>query len=148
MKETLKKLSGGKEVKVKETPTCFSKQWTDEERLKLVILLAEQIQSDIPAGRYGAALEPQIDDGAPVAFRPNMQSIIEIIASTADVLEAQRPGLEKFVRERLEVLGQTEAEFYGVSLAEQRLRIAVWESLFGDPKIDEALAPTIDADFE
>jgi len=105
----------------------FSKDWTDEERLKIVILLANSIQDDIAAGRYGAPLEPQVDDGAPVAFRPNMQSIVEIIAVPANVLEAQRTTIEKFVRDALTEMDQDAEEFFTTSLAEQRKRIELIE---------------------
>jgi hypothetical protein len=87
---------------------AFSREWTDEERLKVILLIASVIQDDIPAGRYG-----QIG-------RPNMQSIIELGALPAQDLERQRESIESFVRETLVKRDETEVQFYGTPLAEQR----------------------------
>lgn len=93
----------------------FSKDWTDEERLKLIMLIAQEIQSDIPAGRYGAALEHD-DQGVPTKFRPNMQSVINIILAPASDLEAARGDLEQFANESCKVA----ADFYSTPLSKIR----------------------------
>jgi hypothetical protein len=78
----------------------FSKDWTDEERLKIILLLAGQIQTDIPAGNYGAVIESD-EHGLPTKFRPNMQSILNAIFASKDALENSRAYLEALVIERL-----------------------------------------------
>lgn len=78
----------------------FSRDWTDEERLKIVLLLAGQIQTDIPAGNYGAVVESD-EHGLPTKFRPNMQSIMNVIIAPRDVMEAHRADFEALVVEHL-----------------------------------------------
>jgi len=63
----------------------FSEEWTAEDKLKLVALLAQIIQDDIPAGRYSEI------------GRPNCQSIMESIASTKEELEAMRGDIDRMI---------------------------------------------------
>jgi len=63
----------------------FSSEWTPEDKLKLVAFLAGVIQDDIPAGRYS-------DIG-----RPNCQSIMEVIVSSADELESTRATIDQMI---------------------------------------------------
>lgn len=95
----------------------FSKEWTDEERLKLIVLVAGGIQTDIPAGQYGAVVETGAD-GFPTKFRPNMQSIIEIALQPADVLEQHREDFEQLVRDTC--VGDEVEKFYTVRIEEMR----------------------------
>lgn len=91
----------------------FSKDWTDEERMKIVLLLAGQIQSDIPAGLYGAPLEyGNGEDNMPTKFRPNMQSIQNVIAAPKDVLEAHRADFEALVTDAMGAIGRDRDEFF------------------------------------
>ena len=103
-----------------EEAVSFSKEWTNEERLKLIVLLAVQIQEDIPAGEYGAVVREE--NGVPVEFRPNMQSIIEIICAPTSVLEASRASLEVFVADRLPEL-EEQAKFYADTLDHMRAQV-------------------------
>lgn len=99
----------------------ISKNWTDEERLKIVLILAGMIQSDILAGRYGAVVEEE--NGVPVRSRPNMQAIIEMVIRPSDHLEEHRLGIESLVLERLGEIGQTPEEFWGTPLEDARQMI-------------------------
>lgn len=103
----------------------FSKKWTNEERLKIVKLLAEQIQTDILAGHYGAATKFD-ERGVPTEFRPNMQSIIEVVYRPASVLEGCRESLEQLVDEHFEKYGDehyTKQKFYEMSIEQARALI-------------------------
>lgn len=105
----------------------FSTDWTNEERIKIVLLLASQIQADIPAGNYGACIETDAN-GVPTKFRPNMQSIVEVLMMPAQVLEENRASIEELVLETARSQGLTDREvanqeFFGVSLDEARGRI-------------------------
>ena len=70
--------------------------WTAEDRLKVIAVLAGIIQMDIPAGNYGALISDK-----PMRFRPNMQSIIEVIFADAAQLERNRASIEELIREEL-----------------------------------------------
>ena len=65
----------------------FSKHWTAEERLRLVIILTTMIRDDINNNRYS------------VPGRPNIQSVHEMIAATAEELESWRESLERMIAE-------------------------------------------------
>lgn len=78
----------------------FSSSWTDEDRLKAIVFLAQVIQSDIPAGKYGAVTAVGTN-GLPRSFRPNMQSIINVALAEPDELELARSSLEEFMRSEL-----------------------------------------------
>lgn len=78
----------------------FSEEWTQEERLKLVLLIATQIQCDIPAGNYGKPIAVD-SENRPIACRPNMQSIINVILVPAEDLEEIRDTLEQLVEETI-----------------------------------------------
>lgn len=98
----------------------FSKDWTDEERLKIVLLLAGQIQTDIPVGLYGAPLEYGNGENAmPTRFRPNMQSIQNVVAAPRAVMEEHRANFETLVTDCLE--GMTRDEFFGPLIREDFL---------------------------
>lgn len=103
----------------------FSKEWTNDERLKIIVLLAGQIQTDIPAGNYGAATKCD-ERGVPTEFRPNMQSIIEVVYRPASVLEACRESLEQLVDEHFEKYGDehyTKQKFYEMSIEQARVLV-------------------------
>lgn len=107
----------------------ISKDWTDEERLKIISVIASGIQKDIPAGRYGAVLEED-ERGIPTKCRPNMQSILELVALPAEYLEAQRAGIEEF----LESLAKGDPEIeklFSKPLAEARKDVETFFSEFG-----------------
>lgn len=105
----------------------ISKNWTDEERLKIVLLLAEVIQKDIPAGQYSACREGP--EG--LQCRPNMQSIIEIILRPADHLEEQREGIEAACLEQLKEIDHDPKEFWETTLDAAR------QTIFGEcPKCE------------
>ena len=63
----------------------FSKNWTPEDKLKLVALLAQIIQDDIPAGRYSEI------------GRPNCQSIMEVIIATPAEMEEMRGTIDQMI---------------------------------------------------
>lgn len=65
----------------------FSKEWTSEERLKIVALIASRLQVDIPAGRYSS--------------RENCQSIIEVVHASTEDLEQARDSIEQMVLEEI-----------------------------------------------
>lgn len=116
----------------------FSKEWTDQERIKIVLLIVDQIQTDIPTGRYGAPLEVN-DQGVPIKFRPNMQSIVEVLMAPAAMLEAERASLEDLIWETAQAHGETDrekvtTEFFAVSLEEARGRVFGFANEF-DPEI-------------
>lgn len=73
---------------------AISKDWTAEERLVLMAKVAGMVQSDIPAGRYGAVVREDAR-GVPIEFRPNCQSIIEIALAPRELLEHSRESLQK-----------------------------------------------------
>jgi hypothetical protein len=105
----------------------FSTDWTNEERIKIVILLASQIQADIPAGNYGAPLTFD-DRGVPLKFRPNMQSIAEVLMMPAEILEENRVSFEDLIWETAQAHGETDrekilGEFFSVTLEEARGRV-------------------------
>lgn len=89
----------------------FSKDWTDEERMKIVLLLAGQIQTDIPAGLYGAVVEED-ERGLPTKFRPNMQSIQNVIVAPRAVMEAHRASFEDLVTGTFGAMGRDRDEFF------------------------------------
>lgn len=92
----------------------FSKDWTEEERLKIILILAGQIQTDIPADLYGAPLEYGNGENAmPTKFRPNMQSIQHVICEPKDVLEVYRADFEALVTDHLKATGCNRDEFFG-----------------------------------
>lgn len=103
----------------------FSKEWTDEERLKIIVIAAAQIQKDIPAGKYGAVLETD-EKGIPTKFRPNMQSIIEVATAPAETLEEHRAAFEEIVREACDGVEADITRFYEVSLEQMRREIEEW----------------------
>jgi len=76
----------------------LSKDWTAEERLVLMAKVAGMVQSDIPAGRYGAVVREDAR-GVPIECRPNCQSIIEIALAPRELLEHSREGLQKILDE-------------------------------------------------
>jgi hypothetical protein len=63
----------------------FSKDWTDRERLRLVILLTSMIRDDINLNRYGQF------------GRPNIQSVHEMIVATPAELEMYRSRIDAMV---------------------------------------------------
>lgn len=103
----------------------FSKEWTDEERLKIIVIVAAGIQTDIPAGKYGAVVETGAD-GFPTKFRPNMQSIIEVVTAPAEMLEKHRADFEEIVREACGGVDADIAKFYAVSLEQMRRESEEW----------------------
>lgn len=60
----------------------FSRNWTAEERLLLVIVLTDMIRDDVNAGRYSAL------------GRPNIQSVHEMILATPEQLEHSRESID------------------------------------------------------
>lgn len=71
----------------------LSKQWTSEERIRIVLALLPDMQADIYAGCYSRA------------GRPNITSLQHILADTPEVLEMHRKDLEDVVKKK-------EAEWY------------------------------------
>lgn len=63
----------------------FSKEWTAEDRLKLVIVLTDIIRGDIERGAYG------------VPGRPNVQAVHEMIAASPSTLESYRGDIERLL---------------------------------------------------
>ena len=63
----------------------FSKAWNLEDRLRLTLLLTHMIRDDIHKNQYG------------LPGRPNIQSIHELMISTAAEIEPYRGDIEKWV---------------------------------------------------
>lgn len=68
----------------------ISRDWTAEERLRIVAAMLPGIQSDIYADRYS---EPG---------RPNITSVMHIIGEPAEVLEGYRTEIEAVLAKREE----------------------------------------------
>ncbi len=64
----------------------ISKDWTSEERLKIIVVLTDFIRDDINLGNYGGTQEEP---------RPNIQSIHEFISATPAKLESYREDFER-----------------------------------------------------
>jgi len=77
----------------------ISKDWTAAERLVLMAKIASMVQTDIPAGRYGAVTKTDPRTGLPTEFRPNCQSIIEVAFAPREMLECSRDDLQKILDE-------------------------------------------------
>ncbi len=89
----------------------ISKDWTAEERLVLMARVASIIQSDIPAGRYGAVTKTDSRTGLPIDFRPNCQTIIELAFAPRELLECSREDLQKLLEDdSLSDFGSLESE--------------------------------------
>ena len=71
----------------------FSREWTDRDKLRLVVLLTHLIRDDILADRYG---QPG---------RPNVQTLHELLAMSAAELETYRSEIEAYAREHEQTLG-------------------------------------------
>jgi len=64
---------------------AISKDWTADERIRVVQAILPGMQDDIYAGRYSEM------------GRPNITSIQHVLSEPADVLEGYRSDLEKIV---------------------------------------------------
>lgn len=76
----------------------ISKAWTDHEKLKLVVILTDNIRGDINLGVYGAV---DFDSMQKPMGRPNIQSVHELIVATPDMLEEMRSDIEQIVSESI-----------------------------------------------
>jgi ribosomal protein L37E len=65
----------------------FSKDWTIEERIRLVFVLTSLVRDDIFRNQYGAA------------GRPNIQALHEMLIAPPDELEKYRAGIDALVDE-------------------------------------------------
>ena len=71
----------------------FSKEWTDKEKLRLVIIVTDIIRDDIMAGVYGW-------EGS-----PNIQTVHELIVASPVELEAIRSRIEDMITKYVEKRG-------------------------------------------
>jgi hypothetical protein len=78
--------SGDAEGALEDHPADnFSREWTDRERLAVVIAVTSAIRADLEAGNYNAI------------GRANLQSVHELIAATPAELEANRGRIDAIV---------------------------------------------------
>lgn len=63
----------------------ISKDWTHEEKLKIVVIITDMIRDDIRDGTYNSA------------GKPNIQSVHEFIAMSPEECEEYRDGLIKIL---------------------------------------------------
>jgi len=79
----------------------LSKEWTAEDRLRVVAVLLPDLQEDIVAGKYSRP------------GRPNITALQHLIHESAEVLESYRDELELKVKQHEEKFPELEKGLQG-----------------------------------